>query len=97
MKMDDKMQFLQIVISERENGVIRWDEIARKMNIYLYERRVYGNLAYFFEDDICGPSSSEKPVSQLPLHFELWPYIEEAQSACGDESLAQILICTFQF
>ncbi|CAI4420149.1 CEL_1a_G0013720.mRNA.1.CDS.1 [Saccharomyces cerevisiae] len=39
VKMEHKMQFLSTIINEQESGANGWDEIARKINRYLFEKK----------------------------------------------------------
>ncbi|CAI4050864.1 hypothetical protein SUVZ_14G0040 [Saccharomyces uvarum] len=97
MKMEDKMQYLLTIINEQEIHASGWDQIAKKMNVYLFEQKVYSNKEFFFDGIDCkrffdcnfsSLLSSKKSVPPLLLNVELWPYIKEAQLACGDESSA---------
>ncbi|CAI4562240.1 CNB_1a_G0031170.mRNA.1.CDS.1 [Saccharomyces cerevisiae] len=95
--MEHKMQFLSTIINEQESGANGWDEIARKMNRYLFEKKS-GIMKSFFYDGIdCEwflatsfyrVLSAKKSMRALSLNVELWPYIKEAQLSCSEESLA---------
>ncbi|CAI4283252.1 BAL_1a_G0004780.mRNA.1.CDS.1 [Saccharomyces cerevisiae] len=39
VNMEHKMQFLSTIINEQESGANGWDEIAKKMNRYLLEKK----------------------------------------------------------
>lgn len=97
MKLEHKMHYISTVISEQEVGANGWDQIAKKMNVYLFEQKVCKSQEFFFDGTDCkwffdhnfsSSLSSKKSMWLLPLNAELWPYIKEAQSACGEESLA---------
>ncbi|CAI4610592.1 AMH_1a_G0039000.mRNA.1.CDS.1 [Saccharomyces cerevisiae] len=88
VKMEHKMQFLSTIINEQESGANGWDEIARKMNRYLFEKKVWNNEEFFFDGIDCEwffshffyrLLSAKKSMWPLPLNVELWPYIKEAQ------------------
>ncbi|CAI4283533.1 CPI_1c_G0004750.mRNA.1.CDS.1 [Saccharomyces cerevisiae] len=51
MKMEHKMQFLSTIINEPESGANGWDAIAKKMNRYLFEKKVWRNEEFFFRWD----------------------------------------------
>ncbi|CAI4960509.1 BAD_HP_G0036790.mRNA.1.CDS.1 [Saccharomyces cerevisiae] len=97
VKMEHKMQFLSTIINEQESGANGWDEIARKMNRYLFEKKVWNNEEFFFDGIDCEwffshffyrVLSAKKSMRALSLNVELWPYIKEAQLSCSEESLA---------
>ncbi|CAI6550562.1 CFF_HP2_G0034730.mRNA.1.CDS.1 [Saccharomyces cerevisiae] len=97
VKMEHKMQFLLTIINEQESGANGWDEIARKMNRYLFEKKVWKNEEFFFDGIDCEwffshffyrVLSAKKSMRALSLNVELWPYIKEAQLSCSEESLA---------
>ncbi|CAI4948314.1 BBT_HP_G0042490.mRNA.1.CDS.1 [Saccharomyces cerevisiae] len=97
VKMEHKMQFLSTIINEQESGANGWDEIARKMNRYLFEKKVWKNEEFFFDGIDCEwffshffyrVLSAKKSMRALSLNVELWPYIKEAQLSCSEESLA---------
>ncbi|KAG2505806.1 Cos9p [Saccharomyces cerevisiae] len=86
--MEDKMQFLSTIINEQESGANGWDEIAKKMNRYLFEKKVWTSEEFFFDGIDCEwffnhffyrLLSTKKPMFDRPLNVELWPYIKEAQ------------------
>ncbi|CAI4647040.1 CPA_1a_G0039640.mRNA.1.CDS.1 [Saccharomyces cerevisiae] len=88
VKMEHKMQFLLTIINEQESGANGWDEIARKMNRYLFEKKAWKNEEFFFDGIDCEwffshffyrVLSAKKSMWPLPLNVELWPYIKEAQ------------------
>jgi hypothetical protein len=88
MHMEDKMQFLSTIINEQESGANGWDEIAKKMNRYLFEKKVWTSEEFFFDGIDCEwffnhffyrLLSTKKPMFDRPLNVELWPYIKEAQ------------------
>ena len=88
MSMEHKMQFLSTIINEQESGANGWDEIARKMNRYLFEKKAWKNEEFFFDGIDCEwffnhffyrVLSAKKSMWPLPLNVELWPYIKEAQ------------------
>ncbi|AJV42798.1 Cos5p [Saccharomyces cerevisiae YJM1381] len=96
VKMEHKMQFLLTIINEQESGANGWDEIARKMNRYLFEKKAWKNEEFFFEGIDCEwffshffyrLLSAKKSMWLLPLNVELWPYIKEAQLSRNEESL----------
>ncbi|CAI5204131.1 BTE_HP_G0004900.mRNA.1.CDS.1 [Saccharomyces cerevisiae] len=96
VKMEHKMQFLSTIINEQESGANGWDEIARKMNRYLFEKKVWKNEEFFFDGIDCEwffshffyrLLSAKKSMWPLPLNVELWPYIKEAQLSRNEESL----------
>ncbi|CAI4941032.1 CRE_HP_G0030790.mRNA.1.CDS.1 [Saccharomyces cerevisiae] len=93
MKMEHKMQFLSTIINEQESGANGWDEIARKMNRYLFEKKVWKNEEFFFDGIDCEwffshffyrVLSAKKSMRALSLNVELWPYIKEAQLSCSE-------------
>ncbi|CAI4733592.1 CCT_1a_G0044330.mRNA.1.CDS.1 [Saccharomyces cerevisiae] len=95
VKMEHKMQFLSTIINEQESGANGWDEIARKMNRYLFEKKVWDNEEFFFDGIDCEwffshffyrLLSAKKSIWLLPLNVELWPYIKKAQLSRGDEA-----------
>nr|CAI6415873.1 BBF_HP1_G0006520.mRNA.1.CDS.1 [Saccharomyces cerevisiae] len=97
MSMEHKMQFLSTIINEQESGANGWDEIARKMNRYLFEKKVWNNEEFFYDGIDCEwffshffyrVLSAKKSMRALSLNVELWPYIKEAQLSCNEESLA---------
>ncbi|CAI4971364.1 CGH_3_HP_G0012910.mRNA.1.CDS.1 [Saccharomyces cerevisiae] len=97
VKMEHKMQFLSTIINEQESGANGWDEIAKKMNRYLFEKKVWKNEEFFFDGIDCEwffshffyrVLSAKKSMRALSLNVELWPYIKEAQLSCSEESLA---------
>ncbi|GMC34934.1 unnamed protein product [Saccharomyces cerevisiae] len=53
MHMEDKMQFLSTIINEQESGANGWDEIAKKMNRYLFEKKVWTSEEFFFDGIDC--------------------------------------------
>ncbi|CAI4664574.1 AGK_G0039650.mRNA.1.CDS.1 [Saccharomyces cerevisiae] len=88
VKMEHKMQFLSTIINEQESGANGWDEIAKKMNRYLFEKKAWKNEEFFFDGIDCEwffshffyrLISAKKSTWPLPLNVELWPYIKEAQ------------------
>ncbi|CAI4565462.1 ADQ_G0031120.mRNA.1.CDS.1 [Saccharomyces cerevisiae] len=88
VKMEHKMQFLSTIINEQESGANGWDEIAKKMNRYLFEKKVWTSEEFFFDGIDCEwffnhffyrLLSTKKPMFDRPLNVELWPYIKEAQ------------------
>lgn len=95
VKMEHKMQFLSTIINEQESGANGWDEIARKINRYLFEKKVWNNEEFFFDGIDCEwffshffyrLLSAKKSMWLLPLNVELWPYIKKAQLSRGDEA-----------
>ncbi|CAI7430119.1 CPS_collapsed_G0045840.mRNA.1.CDS.1 [Saccharomyces cerevisiae] len=95
VKMEHKMQFLSTIINEQESGANGWDEIAKKMNRYLFEKKVWNNEEFFFDGIDCEwffshffyrLLSAKKSMRALSLNVELWPYIKEAQLSRGDEA-----------
>ncbi|CAI5022855.1 CPS_HP_G0094850.mRNA.1.CDS.1 [Saccharomyces cerevisiae] len=95
VKMKHKMQFLSTIINEQESGANGWDEIARKMNRYLFEKKAWKNEEFFFDGIDCEwffshffyrVLSAKKSMRALSLNVELWPYIKEAQLSRGDEA-----------
>ena len=96
MKMEHKMQFLSTIINEQEGGANGWNEIAKKMNRYLFEKKVWTNEEFFFDGIDCEwffshffyrLLSSKKPMRFASLNIELWPYIKEAQLSRSEEPL----------
>ncbi|CAI4442294.1 CPA_1a_G0017710.mRNA.1.CDS.1 [Saccharomyces cerevisiae] len=94
MKMEHKMQFLSTIINEPESGANGWDAIAKKMNRYLFEKKVWRNEEFFFDGIDCEwffshffyrHLSSKKFRSSVSLNVELWPYIREAQLSRSGE------------
>ncbi|QHS73091.1 Cos12p SPAR_G00010 [Saccharomyces paradoxus] len=94
MKMEHKMQFLSTIINEQESGADGWDAIAKKMNRYLFEKKVWKDEEFFFDGIDCEwffshcfyrLLSSKKSDSSVSLNVELWPYIREAQVSRSDE------------
>ncbi|CAI6758481.1 ANL_collapsed_G0031550.mRNA.1.CDS.1 [Saccharomyces cerevisiae] len=80
VKMEHKMQFLSTIINEQESGANGWDEIARKMNRYLFEKKVWKNEEFFFDGIDCEwffshffyrVLSARKSMWPLPLNVEL--------------------------
>ncbi|EGA58448.1 Cos8p [Saccharomyces cerevisiae FostersB] len=53
VKMKHKMQFLSTIINEQESGANGWDEIAKKMNRYLFEKKVWNNEEFFYDGLDC--------------------------------------------
>ncbi|CAC9944123.1 AMH_1a_G0031000.mRNA.1.CDS.1 [Saccharomyces cerevisiae] len=97
MSMEQKMQFLSTIINEQESGANGWDEIAKKMNRYLFEKKVWKNEEFFFDGIDCEWFFShffyrvlpaKKSIRALSLNVELWPYIKEAQLSRSEEPLA---------
>ncbi|CAI4613867.1 BFH_collapsed_G0034810.mRNA.1.CDS.1 [Saccharomyces cerevisiae] len=89
VKMEHKMQFLSTIINEQESGANGWDEIAKKMNRYLFEKKVWNNEKFFYDGLDCEwffscffyrLLSLKKTMWFASLNVELWPYIKEAQS-----------------
>ncbi|CAI4581147.1 CEI_1a_G0030960.mRNA.1.CDS.1 [Saccharomyces cerevisiae] len=89
VKMEHKMQFLSTIINEQESGANGWDEIAKKMNRYLFEKKVWNNEEFFYDGLDCEwffscffyrLLSLKKTMWFASLNVELWPYIKEAQS-----------------
>ncbi|QHS76466.1 DUP/COS family protein [Saccharomyces paradoxus] len=96
MKIEHKMQFLSTIINEQEGGANGWNEIAKKMNRYLFEKKVWTNEEFFFDGIDCEwffshffyrLLSSKKPMRFASLNIELWPYIKEAQLSRSEEPL----------
>ena len=96
VKMEHKMQFLSTIINEQESGANGWDEIAKKMNRYLFEKKVWNNEEFFYDGLDCEwffsrffyrLLSLKKPMWFASLNVELWPYIKEAQSARNEKPL----------
>ena len=96
VKMKHKMQFLSTIINEQESGANGWDEIAKKMNRYLFEKKVWNNEEFFYDGLDCEwffsrffyrLLSLKKPMWFASLNVELWPYIKEAQSARNEKPL----------
>ena len=96
VKMKHKMQFLSTIINEQESGANGWDEIAKKMNRYLFEKKVWNNEDFFYDGLDCEwffsrffyrLLSLKKPMWFASLNVELWPYIKEAQSARNEKPL----------
>ena len=96
VKMEHKMQFLSTIINEQESGANGWDEIAKKMNRYLFEKKVWNNEDFFYDGLDCEwffsrffyrLLSLKKPMWFASLNVELWPYIKEAQSARNEKPL----------
>lgn len=82
MRMEDKMQYLFTIISEQEIDANGWDQIAKKMDVYLFEQKVYSNKEFFFNGIYCerffncnfsNLLSSKEPVPPFLLNVELWP------------------------
>ncbi|CAD6620502.1 HN1_G0054320.mRNA.1.CDS.1 [Saccharomyces cerevisiae] len=89
VKMEHKMQFLSTIINEQESGANGWDEIAKKMNRYLFKKKVWNNEEFFYDGLDCEwffscffyrLLSLKKTMWFASLNVELWPYIKEAQS-----------------
>ena len=89
VKMEHKMQFLSTIINEQESGANGWDEIAKKMNRYLFEKKVWNNEEFFYDGLDCEwffscffyhLLSLKKTMWFASLNVELWPYIKEVQS-----------------
>ncbi|CAI4034560.1 hypothetical protein SMKI_11G0050 [Saccharomyces mikatae IFO 1815] len=96
MGMEHKMQFLSTIMNEQKTGANGWDEIAKKMNRYLFEKKVWKNEEFFFDGTDCERFFSgrfyrllfsKKSMSLVPLNVELWPYIKEAQLARNEQPL----------
>ncbi|CAI4044277.1 Cos9p SKDI_11G0030 [Saccharomyces kudriavzevii IFO 1802] len=97
MKMEHKMQYLSTITNEQEIGANGWDQVAKRMNRYLFRQKVWKNEEFFFDGIDCqrffernfvGLLSSKRVTYSGSLSVELWPYIREAQSSCTDESSA---------
>ncbi|CAI4050711.1 DUP/COS family protein SKDI_15G0040 [Saccharomyces kudriavzevii IFO 1802] len=97
MKMEHKMQYLSTITNEQETGADGWNQVARRMNMYLFRQKVWKNEEFFFDGIDCqrffernfvGLLSSKRVTYSGSLSVELWPYIREAQSSCTDESSA---------
>ena len=52
MKIEDKMQYRFTIIREQEIGATGWDEIAKKMNLYLFEQKVWKTEEFFLTEFI---------------------------------------------
>ncbi|EHN00650.1 Cos1p [Saccharomyces cerevisiae x Saccharomyces kudriavzevii VIN7] len=96
IKMEHKMQYLSTIINEQEIGANGWDQVAKRMNRYLFEQNVRKNEEFFFDAIDCqrffernfvGLLSPKRVTYSGSLSVELWPYIKEAQSSCTDEHL----------
>ncbi|CAI4407314.1 BDN_1c_G0027810.mRNA.1.CDS.1 [Saccharomyces cerevisiae] len=89
VKMEHKMQFLSTIINEQESGANGWDEIAKKINRFLFKKKVWNNEEFFYDGLDCEwffscffyrLLSLKKPTWFASLNVELWPYIKEVQS-----------------
>ncbi|CAI4410392.1 CDG_1a_G0027810.mRNA.1.CDS.1 [Saccharomyces cerevisiae] len=89
VKMEHKMQFLSTIINEQESGANGWDEIARKINKFLFKKKVWNNEEFFYDGLDCEwffscsfyhLLSLKKTMWFASLNVELWPYIKEVQS-----------------
>ena len=98
MKTERKMQFLSTIINEQDSSVNGWDEIAKKMNGYLFEMKVWRNERFFFDGVDCrrffdhhfySLLSPKRSLFDKLLDVELWPYIKEAHVSRSDESLVK--------
>ena len=96
MKMEHKMQFLSTIINEQESGADGWDAIAKKMNRYLFEKKVWKDEEFFFDGIDCEwffshcfyrLLSAKNSMFDRPLNVELWPYIKLAQLSRSEEPL----------
>ena len=80
MKMENKMHFISTIISEQKIDANGWDQIANKMNVYLFEQKVCENEEFFFDEVDCkwffdhnfsSVLSSKRSMRLLPLNDEL--------------------------
>ncbi|EHN06513.1 Cos8p [Saccharomyces cerevisiae x Saccharomyces kudriavzevii VIN7] len=53
VKMEHKMQFLSTIINEEESGANGWDEIAKKINRFLFKKKVWNNEEFFYDGLDC--------------------------------------------
>lgn len=88
--MEGKMQYL-LTIRDQATGTNRWDQIAKKTNVYPFEQKVYSNKELFFDGTDCEQFfdcnfssllSSKKSVSSFPLDTELRSYIYWGSTIC---------------
>ncbi|CAI4037046.1 SMKI16G3430 [Saccharomyces mikatae IFO 1815] len=88
MGMEHKMQFLSTIINEQKAGANGWEEIAKKMNRYLFEKKVWKNEEFFFDGTDCERFFSGRFYHLLSSKKSRWPvlrpYIKEAQASRSD-------------
>lgn len=102
LKVEHKMRYLSDIISEhKKSNVSAWDNIAKSMNVYLFEQKARSSedfflnatdCEHFFGRFFCTSSVPKQFASINSSIVELRPYIKEVQSACYDEQLLWILI-----
>ncbi|CAI4063305.1 uncharacterized protein SKDI_08G0020 [Saccharomyces kudriavzevii IFO 1802] len=97
LKVEHKMRYLSDIISEhKKSNVSAWDNIAKSMNVYLFEQKARSSedfflnatdCEHFFRRFFCTSSVPKQFASINSSIVELRPYIKEVQSACCDEQL----------
>lgn len=85
-----KLQYLSSIIGELgKSNANGWDIIAKKMNLYMCEQKIWGLDVFFFDGDDCAHFFDHYFLSDLPPRKSFWPllpnaellpYIEKAQS-----------------
>lgn len=97
MKVEHRMQFLSTIISEHQKSDVNcWDQIAKKMNVYLFEQKVSGSDVFFLDGADCERFFERNFLRYLPSRksshpdlpiAELLPYIRKAGIACAGKQL----------
>lgn len=97
MKVEHRMQFLSTIISEHQKSDVNcWDQIAKKMNVYLFEQKVSGSDVFFLDGADCERFFERNFLRYLPSRksshpdlpiAELLPYIRKADIACAGKQL----------
>ncbi|CAI7151012.1 BEM_collapsed_G0024230.mRNA.1.CDS.1 [Saccharomyces cerevisiae] len=97
MKVEHRMQFLSTIISEHQKSDVNcWDQIAKKMNVYLFEQKVSGSDVFFLDGADCVRFFERNFLRYLPSRksshpdlpiAELLPYIRKADIACAGKQL----------
>ena len=91
------MRFLSTIISEHQKSDVNcWDQIAKKMNVYLREQKVFDSDAFFLDGADCERFFERDFLRNLPSRksshlglpiAELLPYIKKADIACSGKQL----------
>ncbi|CAI4389459.1 BAQ_1a_G0025560.mRNA.1.CDS.1 [Saccharomyces cerevisiae] len=97
MELEHKMRFLSTIISEHQKSDVNcWDQIAKKMNVYLREQKVFDSDAFFLDGADCERFFERDFLRNLPSRksshlglpiAELLPYIKKADIACSGKQL----------
>lgn len=91
MRLENRIQFLSVIIKAQDSfSGDTWDAVAKEMNIYLFEQKVWRSDQFFFDGAECEqffrrhfadvPVKKSSPTGDL--NSELWPYIKEALAVC---------------